>query len=224
MAVVTLWELLSTLLGDTMKGGVPRLRELKTWATHVRLNFSHFIQGNNLIEKAVSLDCLADLWCRGAAVQCAFNQSVLDGFLVGYCGELDEVFDKKRLIMIPWQTKRQKAGANTAVVNGLVCPFIFDGKNYYKPETHLVLFMDLGTFTSFSSSRDGLLDDVVELSRCQAVRSKEWAGYHADSTKEAYRFCLNIRGHSGEEMGEHAATLLVHWKGSLAQHKVLKGG
>jgi len=135
-----------------------------------------------------------DLWCRGAAVQCAFNQSVLDGFLVGYCGELDEVFDKK-LIMIPWQTKHHKAAANTIIVNGLVCPFIFDGRSYHKPEMHLVLFMDLGTSTSFSSSHDGLLNEVVELSRRRAVRSNEWGGYHADGTREANRFCLNIRGH-----------------------------
>jgi len=97
--------------------------------------------------------------------------------------------------MIPWRTKCVTM-IQKATINGLVCPFISDGSHYYKPENHLVLFIDLITapFEPTTPDTISLSNGAVTFSKRQAIEENSWEGYHKDPAKEATRFCLDIRG------------------------------
>ena len=249
VAAVTLLDFVKTLLGDIFKGRQKELAEFRSWASGVYLNFSHFIQGSTNIEEAVPLDYLEALWHRGAALQCTSNQPVLDGFLVGYEGNLDKTFDKTKLVMIPWQTKRQIGASDKSTIAGLVCPFIFHDATYYKPNNHLVLFMDLATSSTFGLNPDNgcrLNNRVVSFSRSRSVQEKQWRGYHKNFAEEAVRFCIAIRGHKpstypvieyldGDEASfgslfsltaadlaeEDSSASLARWNATIMQHTVI---
>lgn len=45
----------------------------------------------------VTSELLHDLWCRGAAAQCAFGPPNINGLIVTYIGDLDESFYLKKL-------------------------------------------------------------------------------------------------------------------------------
>jgi hypothetical protein len=104
---VELSKFLQTLLGDTL--GLPdeqrNVRDkLLQEASSVWINFTHFYQMPLSIGE-VTESMLLNAWSTGAAFQCAHNQPVIDGFIVGYNGSLDEPFQSSRLITIPWQSK-----------------------------------------------------------------------------------------------------------------------
>src|SRR5258708_394604 len=171
IVAVTLLEFLNTLLGSVIEDNAPELREFRSWASKVHLNFTHFIQANNIIGESVSLNSLAKFWHRGAVIQCAPKQMLLDGFLVGYEGDLTEAFDKTRLVMIPWRTKCGVTEVYKATSNGLVCPFISSDSGYYKPKNHLVLYMDLRTSAPELTPDIGSpLNDSVAFSERRAIK------------------------------------------------------
>jgi hypothetical protein len=89
LRVITLWQLLSTLLGPDGLKNQPRL-EAHARAAHV--NFTHFIQLQDVIE-GVTSDFLQNAWERGAAFQAAHNQPTFDLFVVAYSGDLDRPWD-----------------------------------------------------------------------------------------------------------------------------------
>lgn len=131
-----------------------------------------------------------DLWCRGAAVQCMHSQVVIDGFFVGYKGDLDAPLDCNNFVIIPWRTRYTADSADTTAVDSLVCPLIEyrDGR-LGKPEKHLVIFMDLGTSTPFGDD-----DSLQRLTFGPAIRDTDWQGYVPKGQQEPSRFCLDIRG------------------------------
>lgn len=162
--------------------------QLRSWACDVHINFTHFTQATGEIT-VFTVDELMDLWCRGAALRCTHSQPVIDGFFVGYKGDLDAPFDYNNFVIIPWQTKYKAEAASTSTVNGLVCPPIkYPDGHLGKPTNHLVIFMDLGTNTLFC---DG---SRQRLTFGPATRGGGWEGYVAKGEQEASRFSLNIRG------------------------------
>ena len=63
---------------------------------------------------------LLEAWASSAGFQCVFHQPVIDGFIVGYFGNLDEPFDMLKLFIIPWQMKAKLAAAGSGLSHALV--------------------------------------------------------------------------------------------------------
>ncbi|THG94313.1 hypothetical protein EW026_g7126, partial [Hermanssonia centrifuga] len=169
--------------------------DLQCWADEVWINFTHFAEVDGEIN-TMSEDFLCMLWSRTCAIQCRLQQPVIDGFFVGYKGDLDKPLDKSSFVVISYKTKARSTSATLAEINGLVSPAIGDSNERRVPE-HVVLFMDLGTTTSFTK---GLrVSDAVKiwshLSYAKAGKATRWQGYAVEGDKEDARYCLNVRGH-----------------------------
>lgn len=208
---ITLWEFLVKLTGldetlnleikspfEDTQTQATHMAELRGWATHVYLNFTHFVQAKETIN-IVSLDCLYGLWLRGAAIQCAFNQPVIDGLLVGYHSDLDVAFDKSNLLMVAFQVKNRGGSGSSAA--GPVAPFISKPRkdepgveDYYKSMPNLVILMDFGCSAKFRGPHGA----TMALNKTKPdVSTKKWLGYNLKEGEEE-RFCLIIRGHDSE--------------------------
>ena len=176
------------------------LARLRSWASGVHLNFTHFIEAKMVIS-VVTVHDLMDLWCRGAAVQCTPEQPVIDGFFIGYKGDLDAPLDPANFVIIPWKARYEHQAADASVIDSLVCPRIkyLDG-SYGRPEKHLVLFMDLATESRFCEG-----DPRRRLTFGPATPGDEtWDGY-GEGVEKTSRFCLNIRGY-----GDSSYAMLKH--------------
>jgi hypothetical protein len=169
------------------------LAEFEGWAQHVHLNFTHFILLDNQVTK-VPLNYLEKLWHQGAAVQCTNNQSVIDGFLVGYHGTLNQAFNAQNLIMIPFQTK-SRASNTTGTAEELTCPFISASGHIWKPSNYLVIYMDL--FNTLPFDIQG--SPQVTPTKQDIFPSGDWKGYAVKrkllADLETKPFCLNVCGH-----------------------------
>ena len=195
---VTFSSLLRNMLGDGLAKGSNEtvVEKLLKWGEDVHLNFTHFIQANTSID-SVSQSTLAELWHLSAAVQCVFNQTIMDGFLVGYKGHVDLPFNPEKLIIIPWQTKAQMKASSKATAAGLTSPTIIRPERTASTKPmHAVLFFDLTTTANFAESKGPIL-----ITHSSAVRQPNavWAGY---LTEEPQRFCINICGH-GKKVYTH---------------------
>ncbi|THH11518.1 hypothetical protein EW146_g8010 [Bondarzewia mesenterica] len=197
---IRLSTFLKRLLGKNLGVGSMQYElcyELLEKSSNVWINFTHLVQVDEDISE-ITTGFLSKAWCRGAAVQCAFSQSVIDGFFVGYAGDLDEPFDERRLVYVPWQTKAKVAASGSAVAKTLVGPWIVSKNGeHYKPEWHVVILMDFGTSTKFK--KPGL--PLVDLTFGKAAKPGEghtWGGYARNQEDEYHRYCLNIRGRSVE--------------------------
>jgi hypothetical protein len=161
------------------------------------INFTHIAQLSKPIDE-VTPSFLLRAWSSCTAFQCAFLQEVMDGFIVGYAGELDEPFNIRKLVIIPWQTKARSKAANLALAHQLTSPPIVEKDNgnlLQRKPGHLVILMDLAASSAFSHANG----PCVDLSYAPAVRPTgrggKWDGYARDNEVEPSRYCLNIRGH-----------------------------
>jgi len=195
---IRLSRFLKTLLGDTL--GLPdsdeqdNLREeLLQEASLVWINFTHIYQ-LPLSLGEVTESMLLNAWCTGAAFQCVHNQPVIDGFIVGYLGKLDEPFQSSRLITIPWQLKAKSTAAASKLAHSLTAPFIVpqNGGSRHKP-WHVVILMDLAASSA---------SPHCDLTCAKAVRPKRgeegqevWKSYAKANESEGKRYCLDIHGH-----------------------------
>jgi hypothetical protein len=169
--------------------------QLRNFTRPYYVNITHVIQVNDTIT-AIPQSYLRRLFIRGAAVQCCQNQPVIDGFYVGYGGDLDRPFDLTKFIIVAWRSKARAAAASQGeLVASLTAPLQIDaaGKRY-KP-AQLVILMDFNTKTSFDKG-----DPFVQVTHRQAklpvYRKKHtpWDGYAAAS-EEPMTWCINIPGH-----------------------------
>ncbi len=201
---VKLSKFLETLLGHELglcredDKQINMRKGLRQWADGVWINFTHFAEVDGEIN-TMSEDFLCMLWCRTCAIQCKHQQPVIDGFFVGYKGDLNEPLDKSNFVVISYQTKARSTSATLAEINGLVSPAIGDSNERRVPE-HVVLFMDLGTTTSFTKGppKKDLSDTVKiwsHLSYAKSRKATKWQGYAMEGGKEDKRYCLHVRGY-----------------------------
>jgi len=172
-------------------------RKLLREASLVWINFTHIYQ-LPLSIGAVNESMLVNAWSTGVAFQCAHDQPVIDGFIVGYRGTLDESFQSSRLITIPWKTTAKSTAAASVLSHSLTAPFIIpqNGGNRYKP-WHVVIHMDLAGSSAFGAGPH------CQLTCEKAVRPKQaeeggqgvWESYAETDEIEGQRYCLNIRGY-----------------------------
>ena len=202
---VTLRSILEKLLGFEVARPVGYNRtethyyggDLRLYAVQVYVNFTHFVKMTRSIG-VVTAEFLYSLWCRGAAVQCAEDQPIFDGFFVTYSGELKKPFDAKKLSYVVWKTRARTAAASSLLEEELTGPVIEGGgpesPELWKPE-HVAIFMDLCTTERFAEN-----DRYCKISYSpakQPIASKgtnrpTWTGYVG--TDEPSRYCINIRG------------------------------
>jgi len=135
---------------------------------------------------------LLNAWSTGAAFQCAHNQPVIDGFIVGYRGSLDKPFRSSYLTTVSWQPKAKSAAAASAH------PFIVpqNGGSRYKP-WHVVILLDLAASSAFGKA----MGPHCKLTCTKAVRPKRgeegrevWKSYAEANESERERYCLDICG------------------------------
>jgi len=189
---VELSKFLQTLLGDTL-GIADEQRNVRDKflkeASSVWINFTHIWQLSMSIGE-VTESMLLNAWSTGTALQCVHNQPVIDGFIVGYRGSLDEPFQSSRLITIPWRSKARSAAAL------LTAPFIVpqNGGSRYKP-WHVVILMDLAASSAFGSARGPHCDLTSEGAARPNGEQETWSSYAETNESEGQRYCLNICGY-----------------------------
>src|SRR5277367_3068878 len=97
---------------------------------------------------------LLQAWSSGFAVQCVFHQAVIDGFVVGYFGSLDQPFNISNLFIIPYQTKARSDAADSAIARALAAPFLSaQGNNIRQKPWTVVILMDLAATSAFGTSK-----------------------------------------------------------------------
>ncbi|KZT07533.1 uncharacterized protein LAESUDRAFT_812151 [Laetiporus sulphureus 93-53] len=111
---------------------------------------------------------------------------MIDGFIVVYCGNLNEPFDPMKLSYIAWKTMAKDEAASYELANTLTGPSVIHVR--HKPG-HIVILMDLAALTGFQVHFE------FRLSHAEATvpsGGKRWGGYIEQEPKH---FCLNTRGH-----------------------------
>lgn len=99
---------------------------------------------------------LANLWARGAALQCCFRQESLDLMIVTYKGSVaaNAIFDPKNLTAIVIQVKyKNKTDLNA----GRVLRPIGIPRNIHRPLPYIALLMELGSQSNYWTSRSKIL-------------------------------------------------------------------
>ncbi|KAJ7460589.1 hypothetical protein FB451DRAFT_1181610 [Mycena latifolia] len=131
--------------------------ELRSFAKQYHVNITHMIQFRGVITDIPQI-YLCRLFIRGAAVQCCHNQPVIDGFYVGYKGDLDKPFDLANFIVIAWQSRAKAAAASQGdLVATLTGPMQIDPTGKRCKPAQIVILMDLNTKAAFKGSGDPFL-------------------------------------------------------------------
>jgi hypothetical protein len=182
--VITLWQMLETMLGAA---ALEAQTDMKPFATKAYVNFTHFVQWEGHVSN-VSSDLLRQAWERGVAFQGAPGQPAFDNLLVIYCGELDRPWELSKLGLFCIQTNHKEKAAASDLIKHLVVPLV-DGK---RPRHHFAILMDLSTTSTFQSNGGHI---KIEYDEAQRPSTKvSWAGYEAPF--ESKRWCIWVRGHS----------------------------
>ncbi|KZS99750.1 uncharacterized protein LAESUDRAFT_732907 [Laetiporus sulphureus 93-53] len=174
------------------------VRRLLKGAEKVWINFTHWIQTPEEIS-VITLEWLAELWFRGAAVQCTHNQALLDMLFVTYSGDLSKPFDKKKLGYAIKQIKARTDASGSKLVAGLAGPIIettnASGEAVrYKPENYVAIFMDFASESAIGHAGGPRV--AIEFGKPDMQKHSNWIGYLGPEEPE--RYCLNIRGHDSQ--------------------------
>ncbi|KIL60391.1 hypothetical protein M378DRAFT_26527 [Amanita muscaria Koide BX008] len=114
------------------------------------VNFTHWIVARDRLPNKPDKELLANLWARGAALQCCFNQESL-GWLIpiyifpdGTAGfDSNAKFDPSRLSAVFGQVKNKEAGDSKAEkAIGIPC-------DPDQPLPYLAILMELGTMSTY---------------------------------------------------------------------------
>ncbi|ETW75888.1 hypothetical protein HETIRDRAFT_390312 [Heterobasidion irregulare TC 32-1] len=188
--------LLGPQLGLPLKKNKTRDRLLYNTA-NVWINFTHIVQVDEIITE-LTHEFLHKCWSSHAAIQCSFGQPVIDGFFVGYQGDLSQPFDCRNLIYTPWQANAKTKAASYTLVDCLAGPWIVPEQGpRYKPANYLVIFMDLCVSASFQQGQNlrcRLTYGEPQRPGKSADGSATWGGYATEQEVESKRYCLNVRG------------------------------
>ncbi|KAF8343349.1 hypothetical protein F5887DRAFT_886857, partial [Amanita rubescens] len=107
---IPLLHFLHTLFGRDIFTGSDQLKFNNAFGvTHV--NFTHWISTQDSIPEKPNQELLANLWTRGAALQCFFSQESIEFLIPSYHGsvDLDSKFDPSRLSAVVVQVKYKVA-------------------------------------------------------------------------------------------------------------------
>ncbi|KAF8324222.1 uncharacterized protein EI90DRAFT_3076385 [Cantharellus anzutake] len=190
--VVSASVFLTTLLGENL-GLLPNDRghQLLKEMDDTHINFTHIFQLTDDIDN-LSFDFLRNAWCRGAAFLCKSKQPCIDGFIVTYSGSLDDPFELEGFSYIAWRSKLRVDKSTSTIPLELAGPQI-EGR---KPQSAVLLFMDLGNNSRFGSAEGQLCQLTFEPARHPDVPERRWEGYMPTQEEEPPRWCIHARGHT----------------------------
>ncbi|KAF8510600.1 hypothetical protein JB92DRAFT_2727559 [Gautieria morchelliformis] len=150
---VGLLEMLEQLLGRDW-GGKDQGRFEEEFGD-ASVNFTHWIKTRGALPVKPDVKLLANLWARGAALQCSFNQVSIDHLIVCYHGRTGSsaVFEPALLSGVVVQVKNQKEGDGSIEREIRPMGLPPDGT---PPRAYLSLVLELGTDRVHSSTKTGL--------------------------------------------------------------------
>ena len=178
------------------------------WAKGVHLNFTHFAQLSNFVDRSVTFDFLVMCWQRGVALQCIHNQPIIDAILIGYCGDLSMPFNPQNFVFVVLQFKNRSAAADSSLIKTMTTPFIKYGSNTWKPD-YMEILMDLGTSACFKKKGG----DHIQITSCRAEEGQYWSAFN--EAKEVVANHINIRGYD-------AYCSLAQWAPAMLHFQNLK--
>ena len=164
---------------------------VKSWGSDVWLNFTHFVEVDTDIDK-LTPEFLCQLWTRTCAVQYKVSQPVMDGFFVGYEGDIKEPVILTSFVLIPYQIKAGSTMTSKCAADGLTCPFIIQSNGMLFKPRHVALFLDLATPSEHQATCG--LHSTLTFGKANTKGCK-WDGY-AEGEGEVERYCLSVRGHN----------------------------
>lgn len=213
---VTLAVVLETLLGPQY--GCPDstssklLPKIRTFCQARFVHWTHFHTLTRILDE-IPIEMLEWAWFVGAAIQCAHNQPVIDGFMVHYFGDLDKPYNRECLGILAWQTKAKEESASQELGSLLTVPPIVykasSGTTRRVKDQTIVLLMDLCSEAGIghkTGPRTQLLHrsaatpyNAPNLTKTQ--KDRVWKGYcdPARGEREPQNFFINIRGRDPEQ-------------------------
>ncbi|KIM86830.1 hypothetical protein PILCRDRAFT_4708 [Piloderma croceum F 1598] len=141
---VLLLKVIDTLFGDTTWAGIDKHRkEYDEAFSTAHVNFTHWIVTKDPLLELPDQVLLANLWARGAILQCCFNQASIDFLMVVYHGDIstDASFDPAMLSAVFGQVKFKSKADTTAeqAIRPIGLPRDLSG-----PLPYLALLFELG--------------------------------------------------------------------------------
>ncbi|KAF8325743.1 hypothetical protein F5887DRAFT_1289437 [Amanita rubescens] len=142
LSLVPLLTVIDTLFGNTTWAGEHRTEYDKAFgAAHV--NFTHWIVTKDPLPEKADQDLLANLWARGAILQCCFNQESVDFMMIVYYGDIDAeaIFNPAKLSAVFGQVKFKSQADTTAeqAIRPIGLPRSLSG-----PLPYLAMLFELG--------------------------------------------------------------------------------
>jgi hypothetical protein len=175
---ITLAQFLKKLLGGALPAGINKLE-----STYI--NFTHFAVLNRTFAGEADTSILRAAWDRGAAIQCAHLQLMIDLVIVTYSAPLDEEWDETKLGTFCIQVRLRDKAASSSALEELIGPSV-NGK---RPDNEVVMLMDLGTESEYASSNATVYCKHETVTR---PKSSQWQGYDVDFEKP--RWIIGVRG------------------------------
>ncbi|KZT00171.1 uncharacterized protein LAESUDRAFT_709256 [Laetiporus sulphureus 93-53] len=208
-------DFLKTLLGDDLgvkhQETTANPKDFVKDADKLWINFTHWVQTSEELS-VITRKWLAELWKRGAGVQCTHIQALFDSLFVTYSGDLNEPFDESLLGYVIVQIKAKTKASAYSLVAGLAGPIIERTDKSgavvrYKPENYVALFMDFATESAFGHAGGPRV--ALEIGQPAKQTHGGWIGY-LEKDKEPKRYCLNIRGHDNKEPKRYCLNIRGH--------------
>ncbi|KAF8816611.1 hypothetical protein BYT27DRAFT_7220522 [Phlegmacium glaucopus] len=161
------------------------------------VNFMHWISTQDPIPEQPSMKLLANLWARGAALQCCFSQESIDLIIPLYCGSIhpDSNFDPAQFSAVVIQIKYKSAGDTNA--EPAIRPIgVVRDHNGDQPLPYLAMLMELAAAEEYEAHCR--LKNTPKAILTQCKKKAKDAQLAVDSCN---RYSISVRGISVDEYG-----------------------
>ncbi|KAF8491535.1 hypothetical protein JB92DRAFT_1266106 [Gautieria morchelliformis] len=191
---VELLQMLETLLGKNWAG--EKASAFNDAFGEAYVNFTHWMMTEEALPEEPDRKLLANLWARGAALQCSHNQESIDMLIVSYHGSIapDAVFDPAFLSGLVVQVKLRKgthAGRETTIQP------VGIARDRLDPLPYLSLLLELGTQTQYHEGGWVALRVAERSEKNWSTLLSEWA----DSVKSVAEYEDGLRK-AGKKKGK----------------------
>ncbi|KIL59241.1 hypothetical protein M378DRAFT_169505 [Amanita muscaria Koide BX008] len=198
-APVPVVDFLKTLFGEELWDKTPGHKCFEEGLKGGYVNFHHFTLTRDEMPVKEDLNLEANLWARGTAVQCKFEQVDVDGHIPVYWGSIDEdePFDPSNFSNLNYQVKFSKAGDTVSADR-------IQRRASDRASKHpfIAVFLDMGNEQTYMStgSRLSLETGAETLQRLSGTNSSgQKTARTAKKAKktlelDANRYCINARG------------------------------
>ncbi|KAM6495125.1 hypothetical protein JOM56_009748 [Amanita muscaria] len=191
---VRLLDYLCTLFGQNWKFDAHQQKFDKVFS-NAYVNFTHWIVTRDRLPEEPDQQLLANLWARGVALQCCFNQGSIDWLIVIYIFpdgtekfDTTAEFDPSCLSAVFGQVKNKETGDPKA--EGTIRPFCTPRAQSLP---YLAVLMELGTESKYSG---GSKMKMKSAERRSETGRKRFRTFYDQS-----RYSISVRGTSKDMYG-----------------------